>query len=72
MVRAGRKRAAISACVCSGGVGRQQAELHFARHGNVAFELLFLTADSLVKPRVLDGDSDLRSQRSESALDALR
>ena len=51
-----------------GRVGRQQAELHLARHGDVAFQLALLAADGLVEARVLDGDGDLRGQRGQHAL----
>ena len=68
MVRAGRKRTAISACGCAGGVGRQQAELHLARHGDVALELPLLALDGLVEARVLNGDGDLRGQGGQHAL----
>ena len=68
MVRAGRKRTAISACGCAGGVGRQQPQLHLARHGDVALQLPLLAAHRLVEPRILDGDGDLRGQRGQHAL----
>ena len=47
--------------------GRQQAQLNFACHGDVAFELLFLALDGLVEARVFDGDGDLRGHRGERA-----
>ena len=43
--------------------GGQQAELHFASHGNVALELLLLAFHGLVEPGVFDGDGDLRGHR---------
>ena len=67
MVRAGRKLTANSACWCTGGCGGQQAELHFARHGDVALELLLLALDRLVEARVFNGDGDLRGQGGERA-----
>ena len=60
MVRAGRKRTAISALGMRGRVGRQQAELHLAGHGDVALELALLAADGLVEAGVFNGDGDLR------------
>ena len=67
MVRAGRKLTANSACLCTGGVVGQQAELDFAGHGDVALELLLLALDGLVEARVFNGDGDLRGHGGEGA-----
>ncbi len=41
---------------------RQQAKLHLARHGEVALQSLLLAGDTLIEPRILNGDCDLRGQ----------
>ena len=51
-----------------GRVGREQAELHLAGHGDVALQLALLAANGLVEARVFDGDGDLRGERGEHAL----
>ena len=47
---------------------RQQAQLHLARHGDVALQLPLLARDRLVEARVLNGDGHLRGQRGQHAL----
>ena len=51
-----------------GRLGRQQAQLHLARHGDVALQLPLLAAHGLVEARILDRDGDLRAQRGQHAL----
>ena len=57
----------LGVLVC-GRRGRQQAQLHLARHGDVVLELLLLAVHGLVEARVLDGDGDLRGERGQRAL----
>ncbi len=72
MERAGRKRAAISAWRGCGGDAGQQAQLHLARHVEVALQALLFFVDALVEPRVGDGDGDLRGEGGEGASGGLR
>ena len=46
----------------------QQAELHLARHRQVALQPLLLFGDALVEPRIRDRDGHLRGQRGERGL----
>jgi hypothetical protein len=48
--------------------GRQQAQLHLARHGDVALQLPLLAAHGLVEARILNGDGHLRGQGGQDAL----
>ena len=72
MVRAGKNRTAISACGCSGAIGRQQPQLHLARHGDVALQLRLLAAHGLVEARILNGDGHLRRRAWSTCARALR
>ena len=67
MARAGRKLHRELGVLVLGRSGGQQAKLDFARHGDVAFELLLLPPDALVETRVLDGDGDLGGHGGEGA-----
>jgi hypothetical protein len=51
-----------------GRIGRQQAELHLARHCDIALELALLAANGLVEPRIFNRNGNLRAQRSEHTL----
>ncbi len=53
-------------------MGREQAELHFARHGDVALKLLLLAPDGLIEARILNGDCDLRGHGGKQCARALR
>jgi hypothetical protein len=41
---------------------REQTELDFARHGDIFFELRFLTADGLIETGIFNGDCDLAGE----------
>ena len=48
--------------------GRQQAQLDFAGHRDVALQLRLLRAHRLIELRILDGDGHLRGQRGQHTL----
>ncbi len=51
-----------------GRLGREQAKLHFASHGDIFLKLALLAVNGLIETRILDGDGDLRGQRGQHAL----
>ena len=68
MVRAGRKRAANSACWCFGFNGGSRRSCTSRASGQVVLQALLLLGDALVEPGVFNGDGDLRGQRDHGAL----
>src|SRR6185437_1695249 len=46
----------------------QQPQLHLARHREIAFQPLLLVGDTLVEPRVRNGNRYLRRQRRKRGL----
>ncbi len=49
-------------------MGGQQAQLHLARHGDIALQLCLLAADGLVEAGVFNADGDLGGEGGQYAL----